>query len=359
MTYRLTYRIVVWFVLVGMCVASFSHPAVRALPATNPTPVFRFYKFQDGSHFYTNNESEKQTVTQRPDVYRYEGIAFYEYTSQVGASVPVYRFYNFRQGVHFYTANQSEYENVLSNASWTYRYEGVAYYTLTAPEVGLVPVHRFYKFRQGVHFYTNNQTEATYLNNNAYATYRYEGVAYYAPDQLSFSGSGTQVTSSFILPTTLTRFTLNYSGSSNFIVWLKEANTGQDYELVANEIGSSSITVPIGTGENRYILSVQSSGSWDITVDMPKNSSGNVSVFSGSNTQATPLFTMPAGAHTLSYMYSGSSSFIVYLWDAAGNLVDIPIIDMGPTSGSVLVSSDGGNYMMGIETIGNWSLNLN
>jgi hypothetical protein len=330
----------------------------KAISLPNPTPVFRFYKLADGSHFFTNNESEKNVVSQRPDIYRYEGVAFYEYTSQVANSVPVYRFYNFKQGVHFYTASQSEYQNVLTTGSWTYRYEGVAYYTLTAVSNGLAPVHRFYKFRQGVHFYTNNQAEATYLNNTAYSTYRYEGVAYYSPDHLSFSGSGTQTTESFVLPTALTKFTMDYSGTSNFIVWLKEANTGDDYSLVANEIGATSFSAPVGVDENRYILEVQSSGPWTINLEFPKASSGIVTSFSGTGSSASPLFTIPSGAHTLSYSHNDSSAFIVYLWDGAGNLVDVPVIESGVTSGSVLISSDGGDYMMGIETYGNWAISI-
>ncbi len=42
-----------------------------------------------------------------------------------------------------------------------------------------VPVYRFYEFRQGIHFYAANQTEATTVNNYHYQTYRYEATAGY------------------------------------------------------------------------------------------------------------------------------------------------------------------------------------
>jgi hypothetical protein len=41
---------------------------------------------------------------------------------------PVYRFYNFRKGVHFYTASEAEKNNVVATLSSTYRLEGVAFY---------------------------------------------------------------------------------------------------------------------------------------------------------------------------------------------------------------------------------------
>ena len=99
---------------------------------------------------------------------------------QNGKLTPVYRFYNFIQGVHFYTANQAEATNVKNNMATTYRYEGISYFANTNQESGTTPVYRFYNFIQGVHFYTANQAEATNVNNNMPATYRYEGVSYFA-----------------------------------------------------------------------------------------------------------------------------------------------------------------------------------
>jgi len=61
----------------------------------------------------------------------------------------------------------------------TYRYEGIAYYVYPTQVAGTGPVHRFYNFTNGSHFYTSNQSEATYVNDHLYNTYRYEGIAYY------------------------------------------------------------------------------------------------------------------------------------------------------------------------------------
>lgn len=328
---------------------------------TNPTPVFRFYKYRDGSHFFTNNEQEKAQVVSRPDIYKYEGIAYYSYNQQIEGSSPVYRFYNFKNGVHFYTSSTQEYSNVRDNLSHTYRYEGVAYYSLPQQIQDSMPVHRFYKFTQGIHFYTNNQSEATNLNNTASHTYRYEGVSYYLPSKLRFNGNGSQVSESFILPTTLAVFSTTYSGpSSYFGVWLKEANTGEAYDLIANDIGSSiNTSTPVGVGENRYVLDVDSEGSWSVEITQPKSSSGYVTDFTGSGDRATELFSMNSGGRTVSYSHDGSSNFIIWLYDGNGNLVDLIVNEIGATQGGAFIAPRGGNYMFGIQADGNWAISIN
>lgn len=155
--------------------------SVVALPADEPTPVFRYYKFKDGAHFFTNNESEKLSVAARPDVYKYEGIAYHSYPAQAAGTVAVHRFYNFKTGIHFYTANQAEATYVNDSLASLFRYEGIAYYGVSAEEAGTVKVHRFYNFKQGVHFFTSNQAEATNINDNSFNTFRYEGVSYHLP----------------------------------------------------------------------------------------------------------------------------------------------------------------------------------
>lgn len=157
--------------------------ALSITPASCDTlcvPVYRFYNTQNGAHFYTTNENEKRQVLDMTN-YKFEGITTYAKYNRTApdSMIPVYRFYNIQQGVHFYTANQSEAAHINDTMTSSYRYEGVAYYTYIYPAANTAPVHRFYKFKQGVHFFTSNQTEATTVNNMMGGTYRYEGVSYY------------------------------------------------------------------------------------------------------------------------------------------------------------------------------------
>jgi len=61
------------------------------------------------------------------NVYRFDGPVCKVATTSVDTQ-PVFRFYNFKKGVHFYTASAAERDSVISHLSKTYRYEGVAYY---------------------------------------------------------------------------------------------------------------------------------------------------------------------------------------------------------------------------------------
>jgi len=104
----------------------------------------------------------------------------HHFINYTGSRLPVYRIYNHKQGAHFYTMNYLERKSLLSAHADMYDDEGVAYFSDTYKYDNNLPVHRFYNFKQGVHFYTINQAEATNVNNNLYNTYKYEGVAYYA-----------------------------------------------------------------------------------------------------------------------------------------------------------------------------------
>jgi beta propeller repeat protein len=155
------------------------------------SPVHRFYNFIQGVHFYTANQAEATNVNNNLWwTFRYEGVGYQADLTQDFDMVPVYRFYNFLQGVHFYTTSDIEKAYLEGpGGNWTFRYESDAFYAYpptAPPEVlaGKIPVYRFYNFLQGVHFYTANEAEKNNVINNAGWTFRYEGIAYYLPAQL-------------------------------------------------------------------------------------------------------------------------------------------------------------------------------
>lgn len=104
---------------------------VEGQQVTGTLPVYRFYNLQNGSHFYTTNQQEATLINDTEyTTYHYEGIAFYAYSSPAANSVPVYRFYDFQNGTHFYTSNQAEATQVNDTEYTTYQYEGIAYYDI-------------------------------------------------------------------------------------------------------------------------------------------------------------------------------------------------------------------------------------
>jgi hypothetical protein len=143
-------------------------------------PVYRIYNKERGTHFYTTSEYEMVELFKFNWGYKYEGIASYAPSEAYIDTTPIHRFYNLKYGNHFYTSSQSEATHINDTMSHTYRYEGVAYNTyIENLDASFTPVHRFYKFNQGVHFFTSNQAEATAVNNTMGNIYRYEDVAYY------------------------------------------------------------------------------------------------------------------------------------------------------------------------------------
>ena len=156
-----------------------SGPPPPPPPPPGYLPVFRFYNFKAGVHFYTASEAERANVVAKlASTYKYEGVGYSIKTTNPDNNVPLYRFYNFKAGVHFYTASETEKNNVIAKLSSTYKYEGVAYNVSKTPANG-TPVYRFYNLKKGVHFYTASAAEKNNVIANLSSIYKYEGVGYY------------------------------------------------------------------------------------------------------------------------------------------------------------------------------------
>ncbi len=146
----------------------------------DPHSVWRFYNMRNGVHFYTANPDERDYVLRvLGGTYRLECIAYSVNVADPDNRTPLYRFFNVKAGVHFYTANPDERDYVLRVLGGTYRFEQTAYNVCATPVPGAAPVYRFFKFRQGVHFYTANYDEMLSVRANLWQTYRFEGATYY------------------------------------------------------------------------------------------------------------------------------------------------------------------------------------
>jgi hypothetical protein len=81
----------------------------------------------------------------------------------------------------------------------------------------------------------------------------------------TFTGTSNGVPTSFALNTGLASFHMTYQGDSNFIVWLYKSS-GEQVELLENEIGTRDDTNAINVDQGIYWLDVTGMGSWSITV---------------------------------------------------------------------------------------------
>lgn len=95
----------------------------------NTSPLYRFYNKVTGSHFYTASAQERDRVLEQwSGTFSYDGET-YRVQSQPAVDTPtVYRFYNIQNGSHFYTASEQERDTVIARWSNVYQYEGPAFW---------------------------------------------------------------------------------------------------------------------------------------------------------------------------------------------------------------------------------------
>lgn len=141
-------------------------------------PVYRFYNMKNSTHFYTANEAEKINVMNKySSTYRYEAVVYVLDNTKGKNTVPLYRFYNMKNGSHFYTANEEEKNSVIARWPGTFKFEGIVYYVAPNAE-GASPVYRFWNVK-GTHFYTSNEEEKNNVLQRWPNIFKYEAIGYY------------------------------------------------------------------------------------------------------------------------------------------------------------------------------------
>ena len=97
----------------------------------NAVPVYHFTSIPPTRHFCTISKAEKyKLIDNHPDTWTYEGIAFFAYPPgrQPAGARPVHRFWSDSLGRHFYTMNETEKETLISKFANLWKYEGIAWY---------------------------------------------------------------------------------------------------------------------------------------------------------------------------------------------------------------------------------------
>jgi hypothetical protein len=157
-----------------------SGQASATTPIATYLPVYRFYNFTNGTHFFTPSKDERDMVISRwPNVFRYEGEAYYVNAAN---TQPLYRFYNRVSASHFYTASAAEADNVKKTWPNVFTYEGETYAVATSGSTADA-VYRFYNKRNGSHFFTASAAERDSVIARWPNIYAYEGTAYYLGKQ--------------------------------------------------------------------------------------------------------------------------------------------------------------------------------
>ncbi len=100
---------------------------------------------------------------------------------------PVYRFFNTVAGGHFFTTNEAE-RTFVENELPSFRFEGVGFKASTTPGENLVPIYRFFNTVAGGHFFTASEAERDFVIAN-FPALTIEGVGFYAYEADANRGS--------------------------------------------------------------------------------------------------------------------------------------------------------------------------
>ncbi len=180
-----------------------------------------------------------------------------------------------------------------------------------------------------------------------------------APEPISLSGTGQQVTEPFDLESGLVVFDMTHQkGQGNFALELLD-ESGEMVDLPANVIGPFDGSSALGVKESTYVLDVTADGSWSVTVKQPRPTDApETRSFQGQSAAATEPFTLSGGLTRFEMSHSGEENFAVTVLDADGNMVALPANDIGNFEGSAAEQLPGGIYVLDVEADGPWTIEI-
>ena len=147
---------------------------------TNYLPISRFWSDTYNGHLYSTGEETKSLIRDYPsNEWRYEGIVYHALRTNIEGALPVYRFWSDTYRSHFYTQNEDEKNYVTRNYPIRiWRYEGIAFYAYTPNRSGKLNIYRFWSDTYRKHFYAAGESERDYVINNLGNVWRYEQPAW-------------------------------------------------------------------------------------------------------------------------------------------------------------------------------------
>ncbi len=178
----------------------------------------------------------------------------------------------------------------------------------------------------------------------------------------TYTGTGQQAVPNVTLKAGLAVFHLTGPPSGYFGVKLLDSD-GKLVDLLANTTTANftgAHALRAATAGN-YVLQVDATGGWTITVDQPSATSAVAPApWSGHGHDVTGLFTLKAGLATFQVRNTGSGYFGVKLLDSQGKLVDLLANSTDPNfSGSKAVRiTTAGAYVITVDSEGDWQISV-
>jgi len=167
------------------------------------------------------------------------------------------------------------------------------------------------------------------------------------PEPVVLSGRGQAATNEFVLPSPVSVARFTHNGQRNFIVTVYQEGK---HDLLVNTIGAYQGERPLW-GQAPVMLDIQADGAW--TVEVRPVESAASAAFSGTGDAISGMFAPPqTGPWEISH--SGQRNFIVYLHCTGES--DLVQNEIGPVSGSRVVSFPEGPCLWEVQADGTWSL---
>jgi peptidoglycan hydrolase-like amidase len=218
-------------------------------------PVYRFANTINGNHFYTISITEKNSLINNPQWgYKTEGVAFYEYTSQVNGTLPVYRFSNTKNGDHFYTISESERKSISDNPQWNYIFEGIAFYANPSQTAETSPVYRFNNATNGDHFYTISVTEKNALQKSELGPEISVGLWSYSKSDIQSSPFKLTANRNYVIKDSNGTVIGNVSGSSVTRVTYDSDSNLKVYNSIASTKSKKVVYFEAADGDNAGMI---------------------------------------------------------------------------------------------------------
>ena len=155
-------------------------------------------------------------------------------------------------------------------------------------------------------------------------------------------------------------FQSSYVGSGNFSAELLDADSGAYVTLAANEVGTKNSSRYHGVSAGSYVLSIKASGTWRITVQQPRYTSGASlpHTFSGTGTTATGAFQVTRqGLIQFHGTHDGTSNFSGEVLDGlTGEYITLAVNEVGRADSTRAYGLKPGVYVFGVLADGNWSI---
>ena len=158
-------------------------PVADPLP-DSPQPTYRFFDEINGTQFLTSSQSERDALLSNRSNFTYEGYGINSVTmdSSDRNVAPVFRFFSTSNGTHFFTTNVDERNTILATRPDLVQEQANFAEHLT-PQAGDAAVYRFFDSHSGDHFFTQSAAEHASIISSRPDMID-EGIAFYAPSQV-------------------------------------------------------------------------------------------------------------------------------------------------------------------------------